>query len=152
MKNMSEEELNKINEILRTCREAEKGYATAHEQVQDSNLKYLFDTYRRQRKDFVYDLEQHIRTMGEDPSKGTSVAAGAHRAWINVKGTVTGHDPKAILQECIRGEKEALEVYQNALARLTFPNDTRLLLLHQSKKVKDACENMQERLDAYRSA
>lgn len=147
-----DEELDKLNEMLVACRNADKGYATAAQQVDDSQLKFLFESYHRQRQTFAYDLEQHIRTMGGDPKEKTSLAADAHRAWINIKGTMSGHGAEAILEECIRGEKEALEVYETALAKMPFSNDTRLLLLSQAKKIKAACESLQNHLEKFRAA
>ena len=138
-----EEEISQLNELLKSSREAALGYQTASEQVDSEQLQKMLLNYGKQRQDFAYNLEQQIRILGGRPTGiKSSISAGAHRIWINLKGSV-GQEDHSILQECLRGEQEALKYYETILDETTFSNDTRLLLAHQMQKIKDANKELE---------
>lgn len=136
------EEINQLNELLHLCRNAEKGYQTAAQQVEDPSINTTLSNYSRQRNEFAYELEQQIRIQGGDPQPKTDLTASVHRVWINLKGILTGENAKAIIQECLRGEKEAINYYEKIMNETTFPSETRMLLAHQVKQIKAAVEKL----------
>ena len=77
-----------------------------------------------------------IAQYGGEPDKGSSVAAKAHQVWISVKDTLSpDHDGEAILEECVRGEKAALEEYDDKLTKSDLPADVRALITKQRDAV-----------------
>ncbi len=136
------EVLDALNKLLTSSHDAEKGYQEAAENVKDAELKSLFMAQSRQRAEFAMEIDREVRTLGGDPDENTSVMADLHRAWINVKSTFAGNEDKAVVEECKRGDHEALEDYKNVLQETDLVASTRELLLHQKEKIEAAHASM----------
>lgn len=134
--------LDQLNRLLTISHDAEKGYQEAADNVKDAELKSLFMAQSRQRAEFAMELDREVRTLGGDPDNSTSFAADLHRAWINIKSTFSGNDDKATVQECQRGDKEALDVYTSVLQETDLVASTRELLLRQKESVELAHASM----------
>lgn len=130
--------LDQLNKLLTRSRDAEEGYQKAADSVKDVELKGLFLAQSRQRSEFALELDREIRALGGDASNGTSLASDLHRAWINIKSTVSGQSDKAVAEECQRGDAEALADYRDVLEQTDVAASTRGLLLNQKSKVESA--------------
>ena len=130
--------LDQLNRLLTINHDSEKGYQEASENVKDNELKSLFLTQSRQRAEFAQILDREIRALGGEPDNGTSLAADLHRAWINVKSTFSSNDDKATVQECHRGDQEALNEYNTVLQQTDLAASTREILLHQKESIDTA--------------
>ena len=134
--------LDQLNKLLTRNRDAEKGYQEAAENSKDAELKSLFLAQSRQRGEFAMELDREVRAVGGDPDNGTSLAADLHRAWINVKSTLASDDDKAVVQECQRGDQDALENYNSVLQETDLVASTRELLLRQKQSIDSAHASM----------
>lgn len=134
--------LDQLNRLLTLSHDAEKGYKEAAENVKDNELKSLFLTQSRQRAEFSIALDREIRTMGGEADNGTSLAADLHRAWINIKSTFASDDDKATVEECHRGDQEALDTYNSVLQETDLAASTRELLLQQKQSIDSANSTM----------
>ncbi|WP_128544618.1 ferritin-like domain-containing protein [Larkinella soli] len=140
--NASSEILDRLNKLLTRTRDGERGYQEAAENVDDAELKSLFLAQSRQRGEFGLEIASEIRALGGDPDTSTSLAADLHRAWINVKAAVTGNNDKAVVEECKRGDAQALEDYQDILQSTSLMASTRELLLRQKERIDSAHASM----------
>ena len=140
--NLSSDMLDKLNTLLTRTRDGERGYQEASDNVKDAELKSLFLAQSRQRGEFAMELDREIRTLGGDPETSTSLLADLHRAWINIKTTFTGDDDKATVEECQRGDGEALSDYQDILQSTNLAASTRELLLQQKERIEAAHASM----------
>ena len=61
------------------------------------------------------ELEATGLRLGGQPAQGGSVSGSMHRAWTNIKSTITGMNEHAVLAECERGEDTAKHAYEAAL-------------------------------------
>jgi len=136
------EVLDQLNRLLTDTRDGEKGYQEAADSVKDTELKSMFLAQSRQRGEFALELDREIRTLGGDPDNTTSLAADLHRAWINIKSTFASNDDKATVQECQRGDQEALENYNAVLQETDLVASTRELLLRQKQSIESAHASM----------
>ncbi|UFH56489.1 PA2169 family four-helix-bundle protein [Spirosoma sp. KNUC1025] len=134
--------LDQLNKLLTRNHDAEKGYQEASENVKDNELKSLFLAQSRQRGEFAQEIDREIRALGGEPDNDTSLAADLHRAWINIKSTFSSDDDKATVQECHRGDKEALEDYNAVLQETDLAASTRELLLRQKQSIDSANSSM----------
>ncbi|GAB3510613.1 hypothetical protein GCM10027341_49190 [Spirosoma knui] len=134
--------LDVLNRLLTRNHDAEKGYQEASENVKDNELKSLFMAQSRQRAEFAMELDREIRALGGEPDNGTSLAADLHRAWINVKATFASDDDKATVQECQRGDQDAIENYNSVLQETDLVASTRELLLRQKQSIDSAHASM----------
>ena len=105
----------KLNELLEKNYDAEAGYKNAAEKVENSALKNYLLSRAQDRYDFGHELKAELKTFGQDPEKGTSLAGDAHRLWMDLKTALTSDKDEAVLEEAIRGERAALDEYDEIL-------------------------------------
>ncbi|GAB4024934.1 ferritin-like domain-containing protein [Spirosoma gilvum] len=134
--------LDQLNRLLTLNHDAEKGYQEAAEHVDDQELRSLLLAQSRQRAEFALELDREIRTLGGEPDDSTSLAADLHRAWINIKSAFATNDDKAVVQECHRGDQEALNNYNSVLQETDLVASTRELLLRQKQSIESANSTM----------
>ena len=142
MNNTKEEILDQLSKLLTLSNDAEEGYKEAADNVDESELKALFLKQSQQRAEFAQELDREIRTLGGDPDNSTSITADLHRAWINIKSAFTSNDDKAVVQECHRGDQEALNDYNAVLQETNLAASTRELLLRQKQSIDTANSTM----------
>lgn len=145
--NTNSEILDRLNTLLTRTRDGERGYQEAAENVKDTELKSLFLAQSRQRGEYATEIDREIRTLGGDPDTSTSLLADLHRAWINIKTSFTGNDDKAVVEECKRGDGQALEDYQEILQSTSLVASTRELLLRQKERIESAHASMSRLAD-----
>src|SRR5690348_9859028 len=100
----NEKVVNILNNLVETCRDGEEGFKEAAQNATSQDLKNFFTEMSRERAQFVGELQNQIRVLGGDPENTGSAAGALHRAWMSIKGTLTGKDDKGILNEVERGE------------------------------------------------
>lgn len=138
----SEKISNKLNELLTKNYDAEAGYKLASENVKNNTLKEYFNARAKERYDFGHQIKNEIKSYGEIPEKGTSFAGDAHRVWMNVKSTLSNDNEEAILEETIRGEKNAISEYNSILEEPNLPPTTESILNVQRDQIKSALEEV----------
>src|SRR3954453_8075176 len=85
--------------------------------------------------DGARELQGHVRALGGEPEQSGTWSGSAHRAWVNIKATITGLDDFAILDECERGEDVAKAAYAAAL-KANLPPHTRSIIQRQYQGVR----------------
>lgn len=133
----------KLNELLEKNYDAEAGYKNAAEKVENSALKnYLLSRAQvsraQDRYDFGHELKAELKTFGQEPEKGTSLAGDAHRLWMDLKTALTSDKDEAVLEEAIRGERAAVDEYDEILKEESLPSSTKSIITAQRNSVKNA--------------
>ena len=138
MKN--EEIVEQLNDLLTKAYDAEEGFNKAAERAEGHPaLARFFKNQSDMRRSFGHDIKQSIAQYGGEPDKGSSVAAKAHQVWISVKDALSSDtDEEAVLEECVRGEKAALEEYDEKLKCLELPVDVRDLIASQRNSIANS--------------
>jgi uncharacterized protein (TIGR02284 family) len=134
----------KLNDLLEKNYDAEKGYKNAADDVKNQRLKEFFKQKAQQRYDFGHELKSEIRNFGESPDKGSSFTADAHRAWMDLKAALTGDREEKVLEEAIRGERAAVEDYNEAIDKSNFPPSTQNLLIKQRNAIERSLKEVQD--------
>lgn len=111
------ETIKALNYLIGTCIDGENGYREAAEEATGGDLKSHLLRLGQQRAQFRGELEQEVMHLGGDPKERGSAGAALHRTWLNVRDAITGKDDTAILKESERGEKAALDNYEDVLGR-----------------------------------
>ena len=142
MSTYTDEVGNKLNELLERTYDAEKGFKKASENVNHSGLKSYFNQKAQERYNFGHELKTEIKSFGQDVDKGGSIAGSAHRAWMDVKNLFSADNEESMLEEAIRGEKTALDDYQDVLTETSLPSSTRNLLQTQKQKIESGLSNI----------
>lgn len=131
------ESIAHLNDLIEICSDAEKGFSQAARRIEEPNLKSHFMKYANERGTFASQLKTEVARLGGEPSDGGTVSGKAHRAWMKVREVIGNSSKEAIVNECERGEDEAVEAYRKALAR-PLPNETKGLVSRQFEFVRDA--------------
>jgi uncharacterized protein (TIGR02284 family) len=142
MKTYSEKIGKKLNDLLEKTYDAEKGFKKASEHTENTYLKGFFERKAQQRYQFGHALKAEIKSFGQDVEKGDSMAAKAHRAWMDVKAMFASDSEEAMLEEALRGEKAAVEEYNEVLKETNLPPSTAKLLIKQRDTIKVGFNNM----------
>lgn len=133
---------HKLNELLSKNYDAEAGYKSAADSLESSKLKTFFKERAKDRYDFGHELKEEIRSYGEKPDKGTSLKGDAHRVWMDLKSIISDNKDEALLEEAIRGEKAAVEDYDEVLKETELAPSTKAVLEKQRESVKAVLESV----------
>lgn len=136
--------LDKLQYLLGTLRDGEKGFADAAEHATEASLKTLFSERSTQRAQLANEVEAHITRLGDKPREGGSVGAALHRTWLNVRDAVTGRGDYQVVAECERGEDVAVENYQDVLKEADLPADIRSFVEAQFAQVKASHDQIRD--------
>lgn len=144
-----QEQIEELNDIIAKCYDAEKGYKEAAEEVEDHDLKTVFREYAQQRYDFGHQIKEEIRLLGGSIETGDTIASKLHRAWMDLRSAFTGNDEAAILKEAIRGEKNALSNYEDALKEMPVTSSAYTTLVNQRNQIRSAVARLEQLLPVY---
>jgi uncharacterized protein (TIGR02284 family) len=132
---MKKEYVTLLNGLIEICKDGEKGFREAAEDIDIGYYQILFSEYARQRSQFASALQQEVRKLGGVPDRKGSMAGTVHRGWMNLRSHVNQKTNATIIVECERGEKNALKNYQNAL-KLDLPETLKSLILTQYQTIR----------------
>jgi len=132
----------KLNALLEKNYDAEAGYKTAKDQVENPQLKNFFGKQAEERYNFGHELKAELKSFGKEPDKGTSLKGDAHRAWMNIKSTFSANEADSILEEAVRGEKAAVEEYNEIINDSTLPPSTKSVLTKHRDNIQNALTNV----------
>jgi uncharacterized protein (TIGR02284 family) len=130
-----------LNHLIETCRDAERGFRMAADQVEAPELRTLFLRMADQRRQFGDALLPHAQRLGGASQSNGTNAAALHRAWIQVKARLAADADAAVLAEAARGERFAVAAYDHAVAEM-LPPDTRDLVEEQDDDVRAAAQQI----------
>lgn len=147
----NDEVISTLNDLIETCKDGEEGFRTCADDVGDSTLKAFFSSRAQQCATAATELQSLVRAYGGDPEKSTSLGGAIHRRWVDVKSAIMGHDDKAVLKECERGEDVAVASYRKALEK-NLPADVRSVVERQYQGVLQNHDEVRSLRDQYRSA
>ena len=136
-----------LNDLIEACRDGQTGFREAADYAESPDLKLFFREESLERAQFVGDLQQQALALGGDPEKSGSTSGAVHRAWMTIKGTLTGKDDKSILNEVERGEDSAVEAYVNAL-RQGLPENLKMIVEKQYLEIKGVHDRVKQMRDA----
>lgn len=136
--NYAKEVSNKLNNLLEKNYDTEKAYKFAAENAKAPELKSFFNERAQERYGFGHELKSEIRNFGETPETGSSVKGDLQRSWMNLKTNLSSHKDEAILEEMVRGEKEAVEEYNDIMNNREIPASTTNILMKQRNAITEA--------------
>ena len=142
METYTEKVGEKLNDLLERTYDAEKGFKKAAENVENKALKSYFKLKSKERYDFGHELKDEIKSMNQKVDKGGSLAGDAHRSWMDIKAMFAFDDEESMLEEAIRGERSAIEEYENVLKNTDLPSSTKSVLTSQKNKIENGLSNI----------
>ncbi|MGY8914582.1 MAG: ferritin-like domain-containing protein [Flavobacteriales bacterium] len=135
METSKKEIYSEIREILKKNRDAEKGFSKAAENAEDAALKAYFRKKSSERQEFNAKLLSEIQTAYTEFDATGSFTGTIHRTWMDVKSLFSADDDESMLEESIRGDKAAVDEYDDVLNYKNLPAGLRFLLNEQREKI-----------------
>jgi len=127
----------KLNDLLERTYDAEKGFKKAAENVEHSGLRSYFHQKAQERYDFGHQLKTEIKAFGQEIEEDSgSVSGTLHRVWMDTKALFSADDEESMLEEAIRGEKEAIDEYCDILEEVSLPESTKRVLMTQKNQIE----------------
>jgi uncharacterized protein (TIGR02284 family) len=148
--NLPEKSINWLNDLIQVNLDSRDGFKEAADNLKgkDSSLITMFRTLSNQRAAQASELQALVATNSEDPADKGSVAAAAHRTWMDIR-TALGGGEKAVLEEAERGEDHIKGKYEDALKDLGNCSCT-TTLRKQYANVKASHDKVRDLRDSYK--
>jgi uncharacterized protein (TIGR02284 family) len=140
----------KLHDLVRINIDSDDGFTEASKDIKDKSIAALFIELAGQRRNNALELQEFISWSGEKAAVQGSYVAAMHRAWINLRGMISGGDSYAILAEAERGEDAIKSAYEDAMPAVS-ETSIRELLDKQYASVRadhDKVKSMRDRFAA----
>lgn len=130
--------ISSLNDLLEYLHDSHNGYKESAAEINDINMKSLFNGFSQRRQPMITVLEQEVRKLGGNPIDSGSVIGAAHRVFIDLKSLVTGGDREAIINEVNRGETTLRDKYREILKEQQLPSHIQTLLRQQLSEIENS--------------
>lgn len=137
MTNEQQHTIKALKRLIEVCEDGNRGYKNAADHIghEHEELKTVLYRLSQQRALFEAELKDEIRHFGGDMDEDTSILGTLHRTWIDIKSRFRSDELDAILEECMRGDKAAVEAYEAGL-KAHLPQYLREKVESQYKLIK----------------
>lgn len=139
----NKKQIKELNKLIQLCEDSAKGYRNAADLISQNDLKNLLYKIATERATYSGELQEDARQLGRKPEKLGTVTGTLHRIMTNLKAAISKLDNKAVLEECKRGEKAAIQAYENALNE-DLPEFIKTRLTQQHKNILDAYNELEK--------
>jgi uncharacterized protein (TIGR02284 family) len=133
-----------LNKLLRINLDASSGYAYAAEKIENDNFRNFLKSYAERRKRYAEELKKEIVLQGVKAQSDTSLLGEVHQAFMKIRESVSIDHDTALLDECVRGEGEAITQYEKVLKTDRLSTELRQLITTQFDKIRAARSTMEE--------
>ena len=139
-----------LNDLILINNDRIEGYQRAKEELKEGNedLKALFTEMIGESHTLKLALATEVGASGEEIEQGTTNSGKIYRAWMDVKAAFSGHDRKAVLENCEFGEDAAQKAYEMALNEDDFPAHLRSLISQQKATLRVSHDKIKALRDA----
>ncbi len=114
-------QLNNLRDLLEDSRE---GYIKAAERVEDPQVKRMLVSLSTSRLKLIQEVDD-LRMQADPEAKtrdGGTIKGDLHRAWIELRDSMSKSDNANVLHECERGEEYLIGHYEDVDAKDVHPN------------------------------
>jgi uncharacterized protein (TIGR02284 family) len=139
-----DETVSALNQLLEKNYDAEQGYKNALLDAKNDRLKTYFKRQAASRSQNANELDKAIRDLNATPIENGSTQATVHRAWMDFKTAITGKDDEAVLEECIRGDKAAVDEYQSVLNNQNYLHESKDLVRYQLNGIQNTLDTIKK--------
>lgn len=139
-----------LNDLIKIHNDRIMGYERATKELGEGHedLKELFTKYIGDSHKCKMTLATEVQTYAKDVENTTSASGDLHRAWLDVKGFFSGHNPKSVLEECEFGEDATQKAYKTAMDYEHLPAYIKDILAEQQVVLKAAHDHIKQLRDS----
>ena len=135
-----------VHHLIERCKDGQKGYKHASEDIEDPQLKSLFRDFSVQRDTMITELQNELHKMGKTDDESSSIEGTIHRTWMDLSSALLAKDRQQVLNECERGEDYAVAAYDKAL-KADLPGNLKNIVETQYNQVKQAHDRIRDLRD-----
>lgn len=110
-----------LQDLLEKNYDAEKDYRTLWERAEKTSLKEFCKKQAVRKNHFATEIDKQLHSLNEHPKESGSAMGKLNRTWINLKSSFGKDTDKILLEECLRGEKNSVEEYEEKLRKNRYP-------------------------------
>lgn len=131
-----------LNDIIQKNEDAVKGYEKAAENAENVGLKSYFQNKAVERRNFLVELKAAAPALETREEVDGSATGSMHRAWMDVKAFFSGDNDESMLEEAIKGDKAAVEEYNDVLSDTHLPIEAASIIRRQRDWIKQDLEKI----------
>lgn len=140
-----------LKDLVETCFDGEYGFRACADQAKREDLKSVFRQRAEDCRRGAQELAEQIHALGGKVSEGGSALGAVERGWVAVRAALSTYDDKAVLEECERGEDNALARYRKALQK-PLPANVKLIVERQLQGVQRNHDQIKMLRNQFRAA
>ncbi len=137
-----------LNELVEKNHDAANGFRNAVKKVHNHDLRNYLMEHVYLHNQFNSELQQEITFLGGTPRESKQHPATLYQAWMDLKTALSSDKEEAVLEECIRGDKNALHEYRYVLEENDVPEHVKFTVRKQMKKIESSLRNL-ERMEKH---
>lgn len=127
-----------LNELISILDDGRVGYTNAAENCENGIIKAEFLASARERALMIVQLQDEVNSLGQSTNATDGPLGALHRAWIDFKSLITGHDSDEIIDACVTGEEYAVEQFKSALNNDFLTASSRAVIVSQLAVIERA--------------
>ena len=117
-----------LNSLIETTLDSVNGYRHAAENVENPELRSMFEQRASRRAQISSELQGEVRTFGGEPRTDQSTLGAMHNKFVDLKSSLTGNSDKAVIDEVERGEDVIKAKFEKAAQDDDLPSNARALV------------------------
>ncbi|MEM6843796.1 MAG: PA2169 family four-helix-bundle protein [Bacteroidota bacterium] len=138
--------IRELNNLVEKNSGAADGFRSATKKVHNHDLRNHLMEHVYQRIQFSSELRQEIISLGGNPEENKERSVSLHQSWMDIKTALSSDKEEIILEECIRGDKNALDEYRDVLEENGVPESVKSTVSKQMEKIEYSLREL-ERLE-----
>ncbi len=139
----NEDHIKLVNGLVETTIDSADGYAEAAKDADGARYKELFTRRAQERRSIASELQDEVRRLGGEAKDDGTILAAAHRAFVNLKDSLTKGD-EAVINEVEAGEDHIKAKYEKALKDTDVEPQTRAVIEKAWTSVKSGHDQMRD--------
>ena len=147
---LSPETISTLNELIQMNIDSRDGFRQAAVEIDDLSIASFFDRVADDRERQADELTNFVEYNGEEADRSGSFAAAVHRAWMNIRESLSANNRYAVLAEAERGEDQIKRAYELALTENPGSAMQEVLMQH-FQQVKAIHDHVRALRDAHKS-
>ncbi|GAB7552122.1 PA2169 family four-helix-bundle protein [Novosphingobium sp. 11B] len=142
--NETSHDISTLNTLIATTIDSVEGYTEAAKDSDSGRFGSIFTSRASERREVASRLQQEVVRLGGRAEDDGTMLAGAHRMFLNLKASMTGHDDKAIVNEVEAGEDHIKAKFEDALGDRQLSPEVRQLIEACYASVKAGHDEMRD--------
>ena len=135
-------DIRTLNSLIASTIDSINGYEESAKAVDTGRFADQFQARANERRQVLGQLRGEVSRLGGNPEDDGTLAAGAHRAFLDLKATVTDRDDEAVIKEVERGEDHIKAKFEEALRDDKLAPETRSVIESGFQSVKSGHDQM----------